>query len=64
MKKSSQNLQSDRGNELQRKNGVSKPVSLAPLLFDEALDSLLEVKPATKDESKKAAKKTTRKKKQ
>jgi hypothetical protein len=37
--------------------GNEKPVSLAPLSFDEALDGLLAVKPEPKGEASKAASK-------
>jgi hypothetical protein len=39
-----------------------KPISLAPLSFDEALDGLLGVKPEPKGEAKKATKKRAMKK--
>ena len=41
---------------------ASKPISLAPLSFEEALDGLLGVKPEPKDEPKKRTVKKTAKK--
>ena len=51
--------------EDEKQGGASKPVSLAPLTFDEALDGLLAVKPEPKGEpkgtKKQAAKKAVKK---
>lgn len=51
--------------EAEEHKGPSKPVSLAPLTFDEALDGLLGVKPEPKGEAremkKRAVKKTAKK---
>lgn len=46
--------------ETDKTGTASKPVSLAPLTFDEALDGLLGVKPEPKGEPR-AAKKPTKK---
>jgi len=52
----------DKPEKGQVRRGNEKPVSLAPLSFDEALDGLLAVKPEPKGEPKKATKKRATKK--
>ena len=49
-------------NESSRQSGNEKPVTLAPLSFDEALDGLLAVKPQPKVEPEKATKNRATKK--